>query len=417
MDRIRIRGGKGLQGEVAIGGAKNAALPLLAATLLTREPCRLENLPDVQDVKTFCHLLEKFGVRIEQAGGCVTAVEAADLTSQQAPYDLVRTMRASVLVLGPLLARSGRAVVSLPGGCAIGARPINLHLEGLGALGVSVSLRQGYVYATANGLRGADIFLDPMTVTGTENLMMAASLARGKTCIHNAAREPEVVQLADVLNSMGARVSGAGTDTIEVEGKRELGPFQERIIPDRIEAATYLVAGAVTGGDVTLRGVCPAHLSAVTERLRAAGVKVSEGEDSLQVQGRRPICPMELRTAPYPGFPTDVQAQMMALMVLAEGTSVITETVFENRFLHAAELRRMGADISIQGNVAVVRGVRKLCGAEVMATDLRASACLVLAGLAAGEETTVNRVYHLDRGYERMEKKLSALGAEIERLQ
>lgn len=415
MDRIVIQGGVPLKGEVPISGAKNAALPLMAACLLTEEPCRVENLPVLQDVESFLGLLEGLGVSVTSNNGSAE-LQASELRGGRAPYDFVRKMRASVMVLGALVARLGKAEVSLPGGCAIGGRPIDQHLKGLAALGVDIRLEDGYIFARAGRLKGAEIFLDLVTVTGTKNLMMAASLAEGRTRIHNAAGEPEVVQLAEALRSMGAEVSGVGTDTVEVVGTPRLGGFRARTIPDRIEAGSYLLAGALTGGEISILGACPEHLGALTDKMSSSGLELQDDGDRIRVTGSRPIRAVDFQTAPFPGFATDLQAQMMVLLSLAEGTSVITETIFENRFLHAAELRRMGADIQVEGSRAVVRGVDRLLGAQVMATDLRASASLILAGLAAEGKTVVNRVYHIDRGYERIEEKLSALGARIERV-
>ncbi len=416
MDRIVIQGGVSLKGEVPISGAKNAAMPLMAACLLTEEECRVENLPVLHDVESFLSLLRRLGVRVDSRGASAE-LQASDLAGSRAPYDLVRKMRASVMVLGPLVARMGKAEVSLPGGCAIGVRPIDQHLKGLAVLGVDIRLSDGYIHARAGRLRGAEIFLDLVTVTGTKNLLMAAALADGRTRIHNAAREPEVVQLAEVLSAMGAEVCGAGTDTVEIVGVPRLKGFEARVIPDRIETGTYLLAGAVTGGEVCVTGTLPEHVGALTGKLCAAGIDVREGGDRIRVKAGRPVKAVDVQTAPYPGFATDIQAQMMVLLCLAQGTSVVSETIFENRFMHAAELRRMGADIRVEGSHAVVTGVDRLAGAEVMATDLRASASLILAGLAAEGETTVNRVYHIDRGYERIEEKLSALGAKIERVE
>ncbi|MBI2880631.1 MAG: UDP-N-acetylglucosamine 1-carboxyvinyltransferase [Candidatus Tectomicrobia bacterium] len=415
MDRIVIQGGVPLKGEVSISGAKNAALPLMAACLLTEETCRIENLPALRDVESFLELLRRLGVRAESRASSVD-LRAAGLRGVRAPYDLVRKMRASVLVLGPLVARTGKAAVSLPGGCAIGVRPIDQHLKGLAALGVEIVLKGGYIHAKARGLKGAEIFLDLVTVTGTMNLMMAAALADGRTRLHGAAREPEVVQLAEALRAMGAEVRGEGTDAVEVVGAPRLKGFQVRIIPDRIEAGTYLLAGAVTGGEVCVTGAVAEHVRALSGKLAEAGADICEEGGRIRVRGRRPVRAVDFQTAPYPGFATDLQAQMMVLLCLARGASVITETIFENRFMHVAELRRMGAVVRVEGNRAVVEGVERLAGAEVMATDLRASASLILAGLAAEGETVVNRVYHVDRGYERIEEKLSALGARIERV-
>ena len=412
--RLVIEGGVPLRGEVRVSAAKNAALPLLAASLLSAEPVVLENVPRLADIATIRALLERLGTEIEDRDGH-TVVRTPALQSIEAPYDLVSTMRASVLVLGPLLARAGRARVSLPGGCAIGARPIDLHLKGLERLGAEVTLSQGYVEARAARLKGARIVFDLVTVTGTENLMMAASLAEGTTVLENAAREPEIPDLARLLTAMGARIHGAGTERIEIEGVPDLGGARHRIIPDRVEAGTFLVAGAITGGDVTVRDVVPAHLSAVLSKLEATGALVEVGADHVRIRMTGRPRPTDVVTNPYPGFATDMQAQIMSLLGLAEGSSVITETIFENRFQHAAELRRLGAAIEIEGSRAVIRGVPGYQGAPVMATDLRASASLVLGGLAAAGTTEVSRVYHLDRGYEGMEQKLLGLGARVRR--
>ena len=411
MQQIVIRGGVPLRGRVEISGAKNAALPLMAAALLTDGPCDLANVPALKDIQTISTLLQGLGVRVQHLGGAKMRLNAASLAGWEAPYDLVKTMRASILVLGPLIARYGRARVSLPGGCAIGARPVDQHLEGIRALGADIDLAHGYIDARATRLRGADITLRLSTVTGTENLMMAAALAEGRTRIRPAAREPEVVCLAEVLNSMGARIHGAGTHTLEIEGVSSLRPFQHTVIPDRIEAGTFAVAAAITGGQVEVADCIPAHLEAVIKKLRQAGVHVETGERTLYVERRGPLSPVAIITMPYPGFPTDMQAQMMALMALAQGASTVRETVFENRLMHVAELARMGVPIEVWGRVARVHGQAHLSGAQVMATDLRASACLILAGLAAQGETVIARVYHLDRGYERIEEKLAALGA------
>ncbi len=415
LDKIVIRGGIPLRGEVSISGAKNAALPILAATLLAPGLHQISNVPQLRDVETFRSLLTELGLRVEIKDGRAL-VDATRITSHTAPYDLVKTMRASVLVLGPLLARTGRAVVSLPGGCAIGSRPIDQHLKGLEALGASISLRHGYVYARARGLRGAKFCFDVSTVTGTENLMMAAVLAKGRTLLENAACEPEVVELAQALNAMGAKIQGAGTDVIAIDGVEELGPSNHVVEPDRIEAGTFMVAAAITRGDVTLLHCPHRHLEAVIRKLREAGAEIRIQGESVRVIGRSRPEATDIKTQPYPGFPTDMQAQLMAMLCLAKGTSIITETVFEDRFMHVSELRRMGAQIQVQGPSAVVRGVTRLTGAPVMATDLRASASLILAGLAAEGTTEVSRVYHLDRGYERIEEKLSRLGADIERV-
>jgi UDP-N-acetylglucosamine 1-carboxyvinyltransferase len=412
--RLVIEGGVPLRGAVRVSAAKNAALPLLAASLLSAEPVVLENVPRLADIATIRALLERLGTEIEDRDGH-TVVRTPAFRSVEAPYDLVSTMRASVLVLGPLLARAGRARVSLPGGCAIGARPIDLHLKGLERLGAEVTLSQGYVEARAARLKGARIVFDLVTVTGTENLMMAASLAEGTTILENAAREPEVPDLARLLTAMGARIHGAGTERIEIEGVADLGGARHRIIPDRVEAGTFLVAGAITGGDVTVRDVVPDHLSAVLTKLEATGASVEAGADYVRIRMTGRPRPTDVVTNPYPGFATDMQAQIMSLLGLAEGSSVITETIFENRFQHAAELRRLGAAIEIEGSRAVIRGVPAYQGAPVMATDLRASASLVLGGLAAAGATEVSRVYHLDRGYEAMEQKLLTLGARVRR--
>jgi len=415
LEKIIIHGGRRLKGEVAISGAKNAALPLLFATLLTGGRHCLDNVPALRDIHTAEQLLTTLGASVERHGSRFE-VEASHLKHVEAPYDLVRTMRASVLVLGPLLARLGQARVSLPGGCAIGARPINLHLKGLEAMGARIELSHGYVEARARRLRGARIYFDLPTVGGTENLMMAASLARGTTVLENAACEPEIVDLAQALTRMGARIEGAGSDRIVIEGVDELHPLQYSVMPDRIEAGTFMVAAAMTRGDIRLRGARPGDMEALISKLREAGAEVTVLDDGLRVQGNRHIKPVNIKTLPHPGFPTDMQAQFMALMALAEGTSVITESVFENRFMHVCELQRLGADIAIEGSTATVKGSRGLVGAPVMATDLRASACLVLAGLAAENTTEVARIYHLDRGYERIEEKFRQLGASIERV-
>jgi UDP-N-acetylglucosamine 1-carboxyvinyltransferase len=412
--RLLIEGGVPLRGEVRVSAAKNAALPLLAASLLSAEPIVLENVPRLADVATIRALLGRLGTEVEDADGR-TVARTPTLRSVEAPYELVSTMRASVLVLGPLLARGGRARVALPGGCAIGVRPIDLHLKGLERLGAEISLAQGYVEARAARLKGARVVFDLITVTGTENLMMAAALAEGTTVLENAAREPEIPDLARLLTRMGARIRGAGTERIEIEGVTELGGATHRIIPDRVEAGTFLVAGAITGGDVVVRDVVPDHLAAVLDKLESAGAALEVGPDRVRIRGAGRPRPTDVVTNPFPGFATDMQAQMMALLGLAEGSSLITETIFENRFQHAAELRRLGASIEIEGHRALVRGVPGYQGAPVMATDLRASASLVLAGLAASGTTEVSRVYHLDRGYEGMERKLTALGARIRR--
>ena len=416
MDQLVVRGGKALSGEVRVSGAKNAALPLMAASLLSQEPLQLMNVPRLADVRTIARLLRYMGVQVEGDGTPSIRLCARAVTRPEAPYDLVKTMRASVLVLGPLAARLGRARVSLPGGCAIGPRPINLHLMGLEKLGATIRLDQGYVELEARRLKGARIAFDLQTVTGTENLMMAAALADGTTILENAACEPEVDDLARLLNTAGARIEGAGTATVTIHGVPALGGASHRIIPDRIEAGTFAVAAAITGGDITLRDCQPSHLEAVIAKLKEAGARVQSGPDTLRVTGVGRPRAVNVSTHPFPGFATDMQAQIMALMTIAEGRSVISEAVFENRFMHVNELLRLGADISVAGNTAVVQGIPKLTGAPVMATDLRASASLVLAGLAAQGKTVVSRIYHLDRGYEAIEHKLSTLGADIERV-
>jgi UDP-N-acetylglucosamine 1-carboxyvinyltransferase len=416
MDTIQIRGGRRLKGEITIDGAKNAALPILLASLLTPERCTFRNVPRVVDVRTTLRLLADLGARVEDDGAGVVGIQAERLARLEAPYELVKTMRASFLALGPLLARHGRARVSTPGGCAIGSRPVNLHLDGLQKLGARVRLLHGYADAEAEQLRGARISLDFPSVGATEHLMMVATLAEGTTTIENAAREPEVVDLARALNAMGARVAGAGEDVISIEGVPALHGVEFSIIPDRIEAGTFMIAAAMTGGDVYLRGACADHLQAVILKLREAGVEVREDPEGIRVIANGRLRSVDVKTMPYPGFPTDLQAQMLAAMALADGRSVISETIFENRFMHVLELNRMGADVKIEGNAAIIRGVAALSGAPVMATDLRASVCLVLAGLAAEGVTAVSRVYHLDRGYVRIEEKLSALGADIRRV-
>ena len=415
MQKIVIRGGARLHGEVHVSGSKNAALPILASALLARGRSTFRNVPALGDVRTMGRLLTRLGAEVEDAGKGVMRIDTTNAAGHEAPYELVKTMRASVLVLGPLVARGGRARVSLPGGCAIGARPIDQHLKGLEAMGARIELARGYVNASARRLRGASIVFDMVTVTGTENLMMAAALARGRTTLENAAREPEVEELGRVLNKMGARITGAGTSLITIEGVDELTPIEHSVIPDRIEAGTLLVAGAITGGNVLLRDCLPEHLDAVIAKLRAAGAEVAADGDGIRVRGKAEFQPADVSTQPFPGFPTDMQAQFMVLMTRARGQSVLSETIFENRFMHVPELMRMGADIHIEGRTAIVRGPTKLAGATVMATDLRASACLVLAGLIARGTTEVLRIYHLDRGYDRLDKKLRALGADVRR--
>ena len=416
MDKLRITGGRPLEGEVRVSGAKNAALPIMCAALLSAKPLRLSNVPRLMDVSTMAKLLGQMGVTIERTAQDEISLCGENLSDPTAPYDLVRTMRASVLVLGPLLARCGRAKVSLPGGCAIGQRPVDQHLKGLQAMGATITIEHGYMHAAARRLRGARVVMDMVTVTGTENLMMAATLAEGTTLLENAAREPEVVDLARCLSAMGAKIEGAGSGVIRVQGVASLGGATHRVMPDRIETGTYLAAAAATRGKVRLTGIDPGSLDATLEKLREAGATISVKNALIEIEMSGRPSSVSVRTAPYPGFATDMQAQFMALATLAKGTAVITETIFENRFMHALELQRLGADISIQGNSAVVRGVERLQGAGVMATDLRASAGLVIAGLAAEGETMVDRIYHLDRGYETLEKKLSALGARIERV-
>ena len=416
MNKLLIRGGRPLQGEVRISGAKNAALPIMCASLLAAGPLELENVPHLMDVSTMAKLLAQMGVRIERGAGARMTLQADVIREPVAPYDLVRTMRASILVLGPLVARCGRAKVSLPGGCAIGQRPVDQHLKGLAAMGVRLSVDHGYIRAEASKLTGARVVMDLVTVTGTENLMMAAALADGTTVLENAAREPEVVDLANCLIAMGARIEGAGTDTIRIEGVSSLSGANYPVIPDRIETGTYLAAAAASGGRIRITGAAPATLDATLGKFREAGAKIQCAGDVIDFEMSGRACAVDLRTAPYPGFATDMQAQFMALDAVALGTSVITETIFENRFMHALELQRLGADISIQGNTAIVRGVDKLQGAAVMATDLRASASLVIAGLVAEGETLIDRIYHLDRGYEALEQKLTGLGASVQRL-
>jgi UDP-N-acetylglucosamine 1-carboxyvinyltransferase len=418
MDKLIITGGVALEGEVRISGAKNAALPILAATLLPSGPVTVGNVPHLQDVTTTNELLGRMGVSVTIDEKLRVEVDPTTLRDCVAPYELVKTMRASILVLGPLLARFGHADVSLPGGCAIGARPVNIHVDGLRQMGADIRIENGFIRAKASRLRGARIVLDTVTVTGTENLLMAATLAEGTTVLENAAREPEVVDLAQFLIAMGAHIRGAGTDTITIEGVEKLnGGVHYDVMPDRIEAGTYLCAAAITGGRVRVRDVRAGHLDAVLAKFREAGMLVTAGEDWIEVdaRGRRLKC-VDLRTAPYPAFPTDMQAQFAALNTVGEGVGTIVETIFENRFMHMLEMRRLGADIRIEGNTAIMRGVAKLTAAPVMATDLRASASLVLAALVAEGETHIERIYHIDRGYERIEEKLRALGAQIRRV-
>ena len=415
MDKLLIEGGARLSGEIAISGAKNAALPILCAALLTAEPVTFTNVPRLNDIATLLRLLEQMGVKVSRDGDSVT-LDAAGVNNPLASYEMVKTMRASILVLGPLVARFGEARVSLPGGCAIGARPVDQHIKGLQAMGAEVKVEHGYVHAKVPRLKGARLFTDMVTVTGTENLMMAACLADGETVIENAAREPEVVDLANCLVAMGARISGAGGDVIRIQGVPALHGATHRVMPDRIETGTYLCAAAVTGGEVRLTGTSASYLDAVVDKLMDAGCEVFAERDAVRLKAPARLNAVSLRTAPYPAFPTDMQAQFMALNAVADGTAVIRETIFENRFMHAVELQRLGADIKIDGNTAFVKGVARLQGATVMATDLRASASLIIAGLVAEGETVVDRIYHLDRGYEKLEEKLTALGARVSRI-
>jgi UDP-N-acetylglucosamine 1-carboxyvinyltransferase len=443
MDKLQISGGVALRGEIAISGAKNAALPLLCAALLTREPVTFTNVPHLNDIGTMLKLLAQMGVKVtreaahdathgngigkvrgggseavqvKQGAGDTVTLDASALDNPVAPYELVKTMRAAILVLGPLVARTGEAKVSLPGGCAIGARPVDQHIKGLAAMGAEIAVEHGYVHAKASRLKGARIFTDMVTVTGTENLMMAACLAEGETVIENAAREPEVVDLATCLNAMGARISGAGGDVIRIQGVPALHGATHRVMPDRIETGTYLCAAAATGGEVRLTGTSSAYLDALIDKLMDSGCEVAAERDAIRLKAPARLNAVSLRTAPYPAFPTDMQAQFMAINTVADGTAVIRETIFENRFMHAVELIRLGADIKIDGNTAFVTGVARLEGANVMATDLRASASLVIAGLVAQGDTVIERIYHLDRGYEALDQKLTALGARVVRL-
>jgi len=419
MDKFVIRGGNPLLGTIHVSGAKNAALPAMAAALLTDEPVILESIPQVRDIETTRKLLAAMGAEVELGYGRAqhrTTISCRNLASPEASYELVKTMRASTLVLGPLVARCGTARVSLPGGCAIGARPIDLHIKGLERLGATIRQDHGYVEASAKRLKGAEIVFDKITVTGTEDLLMAATLADGETVMQNCAREPEVADLADLLNKMGAQIEGAGTSTIRIKGVAKLHGAKHRIIPDRIEAATFIIAGALTGGDLNISGCEPAHLGSLLQTLEATGVKTKPGKQSVRVMGDNPLKAADMVTEEYPGFPTDVQAQYMALATQAEGTSIITENIFENRFMHAQELQRMGANIRIEGSRAIVRGKTPLSGAAVQASDLRASASLVLAALVAEGETIIDRVYHIDRGYENIEEKLRGVGAQIRRI-
>ncbi len=417
MDKLQITGGIPLEGEVRISGAKNAALPILAATLLADGPASIANVPHLQDVTTMIELLGRMGVSVTVDERMRIEVDGSTLRQPVAPYELVKTMRASILVLGPLVARFGQADVSLPGGCAIGARPVNIHVAGLQAMGADISIENGYIRAKAARLKGTRLVLETVTVTGTENLMMAAALAEGETVLENAAREPEVVDLANFLIAMGARIRGVGTDTLVIEGVERLQGVPYEVLPDRIEAGTYLVAGAITSGRVRVKNARPEHLDAVLQKLAEAGATVTTGDNWIEVdmRGRRPKA-VDLRTAPYPAFPTDMQAQFAALNTIADGVGTITETIFENRFMHMLEMRRMGAEIRLEGNTAIIKGVQQLQAAPVMATDLRASASLVLAALVAHGRTDIERIYHIDRGYESIEEKLSQLGAQIRRV-
>jgi len=415
MDKLVIEGGARLSGAIPISGAKNAALPILCASLLTPEPLRLTNVPQLNDVRTMRTLLKQMGVAQDGNGGSLT-LQAERIDWPLAPYELVKTMRASILALGPLVARCGEARVSLPGGCAIGLRPVDQHVKGLQAMGAEISLEHGYIEARATRLAGVRFGFDLVTVTGTENLMMAATLASGRTILENAAREPEVVDLARCLRAMGANIVGEGTSRIVIEGVAALHGADHRVMPDRIETGTFAAAAAATHGDVTLEGADDASLHAVLDKLRETGASADAVGDAIRVRGNGALAPIQITTAPYPAFPTDMQAQMMALATRANGTSTVSETIFENRMMHVQELRRLGADIDVDGNAATIRGVARLTGANVMATDLRASACLVIAGLMADGETTIDRIYHLDRGYEKIDAKLSALGARIRRI-
>lgn len=415
MDKLVIKGGKKLSGEVSVSGSKNASLPIFCATILAPGVHEISNVPFLRDINTTIKVLESLGAVIE-GNGNIVRIDATNVNNVEATYELVKTMRASVLVLGPLLARHGRARVSLPGGCAIGARPIDQHLKGLKALGAEIKLEHGYVEARAKKLKGARINFDMPTVGGTEHLMMTATLAKGETILENAAREPEITDLANMLNRMGAKIEGAGTDTIRITGVKSLSPVNYRVMPDRIEAGTFMCAAAITGGDIRIHNMQLEHLDALVFKLQDAGVEIINKDGVVRVKGSKKVKSVNIKTRPYPGFPTDMQAQFMALMAVAEGASVIAENIFENRFMHVSELLRFGADITVDGRSATVKGVKKLSGAPVMATDLRASASLILAGLAAEGETEVTRIYHLDRGYESIEKKLAGLGADIVRV-
>jgi len=415
MDKILVEGGRSLNGEVTISGSKNAALPILMSSLLADGWSTYSNVPVLKDIESTSLLLQNLGAEVETDGNTIR-INASEVRNHEAPYELVRKMRASVLVLGPLLARLKKARVSLPGGCAIGARPINLHLKGLASLGAEIDLKEGYVEASADKLKGADIYFDTITVTGTENIMMAAAVAEGVTTLRNTAREPEIIALADVLNKMGANIRGAGTSVITIEGVSNLNPVSAEIIPDRIETGTFMIAAALTKGNIHIVRCQPDHLKGVINKIKQTGVAIETGDGSIRVKGADEILSTDVKTVPYPGFPTDMQAQFMVLMSVAKGLSIISETIFENRFMHVSELKRMGADITLSGNSAMVKGMPGLSGAPVMATDLRASVSLILAGLVANGQTEVSRVYHLDRGYEAIEKKFEKLGASIKRI-
>ena len=416
MDKIIIEGNTPLQGKVEISGAKNAVLPVMAATILTSGENSISGIPQVRDVTTMAKLLKELGMNIGSFEGDRIELDSSMVNNPEAPYDLVSTMRASCLVLGPLLARLGKAKVSLPGGCAIGARPIDLHIKGMEALGADIQLEEGYIFGTAKKLRGTRYYFDTVTVTGTANVMMAATLAEGETILENVAKEPEVVFLADILNRAGAKIEGQGTDILTIQGVSSLKPIDCRIFPDRIETATYMIAGAITGGEVEIQNCIPNHVEPLIHKLQQAGIQVETAGNRIRVNRPGDLRAVNIKTQPFPGFPTDMQAQFMALMTLGKGQSIMMETVFENRFMHAAELNRMGADITVDGHSAIIGGVEQLSGAPLMATDLRASASLVLAALAAKGESVISRVYHIDRGYEKMEKKLSGLGAKIRRV-
>lgn len=415
MQKLLIQGGRPLKGEITISGAKNAALPLLCASLLTKDAFELRNVPDLMDIVTMLSLLQQMGVTTQSSNSKIE-LSAKYISNPTAPYEMVKTMRAAILVLGPLVARLGEAHISLPGGCAIGLRPVDQHIKGLQAMGAEIVIEHGYIRAQASKLVGAEILMDIVTVTGTENLMMAATLASGITIIENAAREPEIIDLANCLNQMGARISGAGSDVITIEGVEALQGISYEVMPDRIETGTFLTAATATGGEILLKKARAETLDAVISKLSEAGAIISSDQDQIHLVMKKRPQSVSLRTAPYPAFPTDMQAQFMALNAIAEGTALITETIFENRFMHVQELKRLNADITVEGNTAVIKGIQQLDGANVMATDLRASASLVIAGLVAREETTIDRIYHLDRGYESIEKKLSSVGAQIKRM-